>query len=107
MGEQSQFDLGLQLRSVRGPFSALLTVDDDFIEVRPEAPFPLSRLRWFRPARAERADVTSVRGDRRSRAGMRIETRSGRLDRFVLIPGTAGEREDLHRVIRAHGYTVT
>ena len=106
MAEPSQFDLGLRFRSVSGPFSALLTVDDDFIEVRPDVPFPLSRLRWFQSARAERADITSVRGDRWSRAGLRVETLSGRLDRFVLVPATGRQRDDLHRAIAAHGYTL-
>ena len=82
-------------------------MDDGYIEVRPSALGPLRRLRWFRPERADRADITEIRVDKWSRRGLRIETRSGSFDRFVLIPSTARERAEVHGALRAHGYAVT
>ena len=106
VAEPSEFDLTLAFPLLSGPFKAHLTVADGFIEVRPAAPWLLSKLPWFRSERVSAEDVTVVRGDSPSRSGLRVETVDGALDRFILMPFTPAERASVHASMRAHGYTV-
>jgi hypothetical protein len=102
----SEFEVTLFFRLVNGPFRGRLTVADDYIEVAPTAPWPLSKLRAFRTTRVTAPDVAVVEGDAPSRRGLRVRTASGLLDRFVLVPTCRHQRADLHAAMVAHGYVL-
>ena len=101
------FDTGLSFRRLHGPFRARLNVGRDQIEIVPAGVFGLFRGRGrFKAERAERADVVAVNRDTRWRQGLRVTTRSGVLDRFVVVPNTARQRDELHRALQSHGYSL-
>ena len=106
MAGTSEFEVTLLFRLVSGAFRARLTFADDFIEVAPTAPWPMSRFRAFRTTRVTAPDVVAVEGDTPSRRGLRVRTGSGLLDPFVLVPTRRQQRADIHAAVITHGYVL-
>ena len=95
------FPATLGFRWVRGPFGVEVLISNDFVELAPRG--LLGRM-FLETQRAGRSDVIAVEKDTRRRGGLRIRTTTGALDRFVVIPDTAGQRRAMHAAFEAHGY---
>lgn len=95
------FPATVGFRWLRGPFGVNVRVSTDFVEFAPRGVF--SRM-LFQPQRAGRADVVAVEKDSGRRQGLRIRTTTRSLDRFVVIPDSAGQRRAMHEAFEEHGY---
>lgn len=97
----ARFSVGVEFVWLRGPFRAILHLEDEFIELE-----PTGLLRWAgsKPVRTERSDVLSLERDRWRRRGLRFRTRSRRIDGYIVVPNNSGQRREVHEALVAHGY---
>jgi len=68
MTVSATFSVGVEFAWLRGPFRALVNLDDDFIELVPTG---LLKRAGVKPVRAERSDVLAIERDRWRRRGLR------------------------------------
>ena len=104
MTVSATFSVGVEFAWLRGPFRALVNLDDDFIELVPTG---LLKRAGMKPVRAERSDVLAIERDRWRRRGLRFRTRSRGIDRFIVVPNSTAQRKALHAAMHEHGYPLS
>ena len=99
--ESLTFHGNVQLWYLSGPF-AELTISRDAVQLRPRW-WP-RRWRLFEEVEVPRAEVTGIRVGGVMSRGVRVDTTSGAMDRYVFVPFSRRDRRRLREAVEALGY---